>query len=212
MLLERSGKMKIKRFQCGPIMENGYLIYQRDGGKCWIIDPGYRPELYEKFIEEHQLNLEEILLTHCHDDHIAAAPALMKKYQCPAAMHEADMMSCSLPIDDLFEEGDVYSISDGPEEEFFLVLHTPGHTPGSVCFLSKKSRVCFTGDTLFDTDLGRTDLPGGKEEEMVQSVKLLNDQLADDIQIYPGHEDSSIMKDVRKYNSEFLDLLAGKSR
>jgi glyoxylase-like metal-dependent hydrolase (beta-lactamase superfamily II) len=78
--------------------------------------------------------------------------------------------------------------------------------------LSKKSRVCFTGDTLFDTDLGRTDLPGGKEEEMVQSVKLLNDQLADDIQIYPGHEDSSIMKDVRKYNSEFLDLLAGKSR
>ncbi|MGN1382193.1 MAG: MBL fold metallo-hydrolase [Eubacterium sp.] len=204
--------MKIKRFQCGPIMENGYLIYQRDGGKCWIIDPGYRPELYEAFIDEHQLNLEEILLTHCHDDHIGAAADLMKKYECPAAMHEADMLRCNLPIDDLFEEGDVYSISDGSEEEFFLVLHTPGHTPGSVCFLSKKSGVCFTGDTLFDTDLGRTDLPGGNEEEMVQSVKLLNDQLSDDIHIFPGHEGDSTMKDVRKFNTEFQALLAGKSR
>ncbi len=204
--------MKIKRFQCGPILENGYLIYQHDHGKCWIIDPGYQPKLYEDFMLEHDLHLREILLTHRHDDHIGAALPLMQEYECPAAMHKEDMLGCMLPIDQLFEEEDVISISDGDDEEFLLVLHTPGHTKGSVCFYSRKSRVCFTGDTLFDTDLGRTDLPGGREADMIRSVRLLDKRLADDVHIYPGHEGDCTMKDVRQYNGEFLALLSGHSR
>ena len=204
--------MIIQRFQCGPILENGYVIYQHDHGKCWIIDPGYEPEQYVRFMQEHDLGVQEILLTHRHDDHIGAAKALMKRFQCTAAMHKEDMLSCSLPVDHLFQKNDVYSISDGNDEEFLLVLHTPGHTRGSVCFLSRKSKVCFTGDTLFDTDLGRTDLPGGCEEEMVRSVQLLDEQLRDDIHIYPGHEGDCTMRDVRMNNVEFLALLHGQSR
>lgn len=209
---EEKWKMKIQRFQCGPILENGYVIYQHDRGKCWVIDPGYEPELYIRFMKEHQLELQEILLTHRHDDHTGAAAALMRKYECPAAMHEEDMLNCRLPVDDLLHEGDVISISDGSDEEFLLVLHTPGHTQGSVCFLSRQSRVCFTGDTLFDTDLGRTDLPGGSEEEMTSSVQKLERQLQDDIHIYPGHEGDCTMGYVRAYNKEFQALLAGRRR
>lgn len=204
--------MLIKRFQCGSIMENGYLLYHSDGGRCWIIDPGYHPELYEKYITEHHLDLREILLTHRHEDHIGAVAALMKRYHCPAAMHQDDLLDCDLPVDHILRNRDVINIGDSNYHDFLLVLHTPGHTQGSVCFLSNKTKVCFTGDTLFDTDLGRTDLAGGSEQEMIRSVKLLDQELEDDIQVLPGHETSAKMSFVRKENKEFLALLEGRSR
>ena len=97
-------------------------------------------------------------------------------------------------------------------DERFSVQHTPGHTKGSVCFLFRKSRACFTGDTVFNVDLGRTDLEDGSFEEMCESILQVADHWAGDITIYPGHGDSCTMKTVRRINQEFIDIVAKAGR
>lgn len=93
------------------------------------------------------------------------------------------------------------------EGEEIRVIHTPGHTGGSVCFMSEKSKVCFTGDTIFNVDLGRTDLEGGSEEEMIDSILNIIDKWPNDIMIYPGHGDGCTMKKARQINTEFNDIV-----
>jgi len=123
-------------------------------------------------------------------------------------MHEADAYVYGGHIDRMLKDGDTFDL----EGEELVVISTPGHTKGSICIMSKKSLVCFTGDTIFDTDLGRTDLPGGSEEDMEHSIRDIIDKWENDIIIYPGHEDGCNMKMVRKYNTEFLALRDGHER
>ena len=99
-----------------------------------------------------------------------------------------------------------------PDGEVLQVIHTPGHTMGSVCFLSEKSKVIFTGDTIFDTDLGRTDLEDGSPEAMIQTCRNVINHWSNEYTIYPGHDGSATMKQVRKYNQEFLDCLEENQR
>lgn len=198
--------MKIKRFIGGMLESNGYVIYQQDGGDCYIIDPGYRPKVFIEFVREHDLNLCGILLTHYHYDHVGAVERIREAFGCRVYLHTGDCDPYGKPVDVYLEDGDVIDL----EGESIVVISTPGHTKGSVCFLSQKSKVCFTGDTVFPADLGRTDFEGGSPEEMRDSILNKANQWSNDITIYPGHENDCTMKQVRRNNREFLDIIEGK--
>lgn len=195
--------MKIKRFIGGNLESNGYVLYDKQGGDAFIIDPGYLPERFLKACQELDVTVQGILLTHHHYDHVGAVERLKKEWDCKVYLHWQDADQYKKQVDGMLEDGDIFFI--GTEE--LCVVHTPGHTHGSVCFISEKSKCIFTGDTIFDTDLGRTDLEDGSEEEMRHSVQKILSQWGNEMTIYPGHGDRATMKYVRAHNREYLDLL-----
>ncbi len=200
--------MKIKRFICGNLAENGYVIYNREGGECFVIDPGAAAKQFITFIVEKMLIPKGILLTHMHNDHTGAVDAIATAFSCPVFMHAKDAAVYRGNVDTKIEGGEIFAL----EDEKIEVIHTPGHTHGSVCFMCAKSRVCFTGDTIFDTDLGRTDLSGGSETEMKRSITDVISRWENDITIYPGHDENANMKAVRRYNTEYLAIVRGEDR
>ena len=195
--------MKFKRFIGGMLESNGYVLYQQEGGDCYVVDPGYSSKTFINYIEEMNLNLKGILLTHYHSDHVGAVRKLSDHCQCPVALHRGDVDLYRDPVDIILEDGMTFDL----EGETITVVHTPGHTSGSVCFYSEKSKLAFTGDTIFNVDLGRTDLKGGSEVEMINSCKEIIDKWSNEIFIYPGHGDGCNMKKVRKINHEFLSIV-----
>lgn len=195
--------MKIKRFVGGSLKSNCYIINNAKGAYCYVIDPGYEPARIIKYIEENSLNPVGIILTHHHHDHTGAASKVAEHFDCPVMMSMEDSLMYRGKVDKYLADGDVLSMNG---EELSIVL-TPGHTHGSICIISNESRVVFTGDTIFDTDLGRTDLEDGSETEMTDSCKKVIDNWPNDYRIYPGHDESATMKQVRTYNSEFLQCL-----
>lgn len=195
--------MKIKRIVGGNLESNGYIIYQKEGGSCFIIDPGYNGDKFAKLIKELKLKPEGILLTHHHYDHTGAADRVRELTDAPIYMHWGDLDIYKDSVDVTMEDGMSLDL-DGEE---IIVLHTPGHTEGGVCFYSHKSKVAFTGDTIFNVDLGRTDLKDGCDYKMEESIRDIVDKWGNDITIYPGHGDSCNMKFVRRYNREFLDIV-----
>lgn len=199
--------MKIKRFIGGLLESNGYIIYQQDGGEAFLIDPGYNSKVFIEYIKEHDFTLKGILLTHHHYDHVGVADRVKAVFDCPVYLHRRD---CDIYFREFKKNADIY-MEDGDvfdlEGEKIRVIHTPGHTGGGVCFMSDKSKVCFTGDTIFNVDLGRTDLEGGSEQEMRDSILNIIDKWPNDIMIYPGHGDGCTMKKVRQINTEFLDIV-----
>lgn len=194
--------MKIKRFIGGALMSNGYIIYDNEESSCFIIDSGYNPKKFVNFVNENNLQCKGIILTHLHHDHCGAAEAVADKLDCQIMMGELDAFSYNGRVDVKLSDGDILKLGD----EELSVINTPGHTKGSICIMSQKSRVCFTGDTIFDTDLGRTDLDGGSEKDMYDSIVNVIDKWDNDITIYPGHDNGCTMKKVRIYNSEFIAL------
>lgn len=195
--------MKIKRFIGGILESNGYVLYRQEGGDCYVVDPGYSSKTFIKYIEETDLKIKGILLTHHHTDHVGAVKKLSAHFGCPVALHREDIDLYRQPVDIPLEDGMTFDL----EGEIIKVVHTPGHTAGSVCFFSEKSKLAFTGDTIFNVDLGRTDLQGGSEKAMINSCKNIIDKWSNEIFIYPGHGDGCNMKKVRKINHEFLNIV-----
>ena len=195
--------MKIKRFTGGTLESNGYVLYVREGGSCFIIDPGYDPKVFLVYIRDMKLDLKGIILTHHHYDHTGAVDRIKNETGCPVYLHREDCDMYGNQVDVYMEDSDIID-QDGVQLE---VIHTPGHTRGSVCIFDGKDRVCFTGDTIFNVDLGRTDLEDGSEEQMVRSITEIIDRWPNDIMIYPGHGDGCTMKKVRKINREFTDII-----
>ena len=195
--------MKIKRFTGGTLESNGYVLYVREGGSCFIIDPGYDPKVFLVYIRDMKLDLKGIILTHHHYDHTGAVDRIKNETGCPVYLHREDCDMYGTQVDVYMEDSDIIDL-DGVQLE---VIHTPGHTRGSVCIFDGKDRVCFTGDTIFNVDLGRTDLEDGSEEQMIRSITEIIDRWPNDIMIYPGHGDGCTMKKVRKINREFTDII-----
>lgn len=198
--------MKIKRFIGGMLESNGYVIFQKEGGEAFLIDPGYNSKVFIEYIKAQAFTLKGILLTHHHYDHVGAVERVRDVFDCPVYLHRRDCDMYRKKVDVYMEDGDILYL----EDEAIKVINTPGHTHGSVCFYSEKSRLCFTGDTIFNVDLGRTDLEDGSENEMCDSIVNIIDKWPNDIMIYPGHGDGCTMKKVRKINNEFLELTEGK--
>jgi len=211
MLISPMTKKSITRLIVGFISTNCW-IYQYDEKKCAIIDPGDEAGKIISTLNKLSLVPEYILLTHGHFDHIIAVPQLVQSFSVKPkiAIHRLDseylgkdaykthrnsikfaMGNTSFldslwndipPADCLLEDGDIV----GP----FLTLHTGGHTPGSICFWDKSEGALFTGDTLFKGTYGRTDLPGGNETEIQNSLSRLF-AMESSIKVYPGHEETT---------------------
>jgi glyoxylase-like metal-dependent hydrolase (beta-lactamase superfamily II) len=171
--------MEIKTLVVGPISTNCYLI--SSGKELAIIDPGANSKKILKEIENLGFKVKYIILTHSHLDHISAAQEMKRETGAKILAHEIERYSLNFPVDISLKEGDEIKIG----KEILKVLHTPGHTPGSICLLSKD--FVFTGDTLFKEGVGRTDLPGGSQIQLEKSLQKLSRFLKPGMKIYPGH-------------------------
>lgn len=192
--------LKIEKFELGPIGTNAYLLSTEDGSRGVIIDPGMNPKPLIKRING--MEIEAILLTHAHFDHIGGVDEIRKLKGCPVYLHdaEADWLtdakkngSARWPeLGALIEsEPAEYALDEGMTlmllgDEKLQVFHTPGHSPGSVSFLYAGKHL-FSGDVLFKMSVGRTDLPGGNERQLLDSIHGTLFDFDDDVQVYPGH-------------------------
>ena len=191
--------LKMKTLPLGAYQTNCYLVWDENSPSCVVIDPGYEPDAV--LLEAKKLGKEiaAILLTHGHFDHVGAVRDLAAETDCPVYIHEADlsmpqqMTAGPLYHTNLCGEGDRLELAGLS----FKVLHTPGHTPGSVCYMCEN--VIFSGDTLFWGSCGRTDLPGGSWSTIQASLKRLAG-LPGDFDVYPGHGDATKLSFERKYN------------
>ena len=181
----------------GSFQTNTYIL--QNGSRCVIIDPGYEPDTIESFLQAHKLTADAILLTHGHFDHVGGVRQLAADLECPVYIHEADLAlppqltAGTLYYTDLYAEGDTVS----PAGLDIRVLHTPGHTPGSVCLLCENNM--FSGDTLFAGGCGRTDLPGGSWTTIAKSLKRLA-ALEENYRVWPGHAEPTTLDGEKKYN------------
>lgn len=188
---------------------NSYIV-SSICNNCVLIDaPADADYIYSK-IKLHNLTLKKILLTHGHFDHIGAVADLVDKTNCSVYIHEDDLeklLSGDGKVARYFGNVQVRSVSNVKtftdhdviklDEMKFDVLHTPGHTEGSSCFILDMN--IFTGDTLFSRSVGRTDLPGGDTAVLMQSLKKIYD-LPGNLTMYPGHMSTSTLDQERHYN------------
>ncbi|MDR2088347.1 MAG: MBL fold metallo-hydrolase [Clostridiales Family XIII bacterium] len=200
--------MEIKRFVGGNLESNGYIIFEKGGDGCYVVDPGYSGEKFLRAAEEAGLRILGILLTHHHHDHVGGVRKIRSAADCPVHMHKDDAGPYKDAVDVLLAGGE--SIPLGGES--LRVLHTPGHTRGSVCFYSERGKAAFTGDTIFNVDLGRTDLEGGSGAAMERSVRETVSVWPNDTMIYPGHGDPCNMRFVRVHNGEYLEIMGEADR
>ena len=188
--------MNIQKLTLGLYQTNIYIL--SNDTEAVVIDPGYEPDIILDALEGKEL--KAILLTHGHFDHVGAVKELVAETGCKVYIHAADL---SLPpmitagqlyYTHTYAEGDTVSPIEGAE---LHVLHTPGHTPGSVCLLLGDQM--FSGDTLFEGSCGRMDLPGGDQLQMHQSLNRLV-SLQADYHIHPGHGGSTTLAAEKRYN------------
>lgn len=210
--------MRIESFILGMYQTNTYVIYDENTQEALIIDPGDRAKTVIQFLRKKSLKLMGIVLTHHHVDHVGAVVELKKEYGCPVCIHKKDVQGLNelashsmrlynkkieVQPDQLLKEGD--TISAG--HVTLKVIHTPGHTPGSICLQVVGEKVVFTGDTLFADGIGRTDLKGGNEMAIRRSLVEKVSKWDDDVRVYPGHDSSATMAQVRAHNHLFRSIV-----
>lgn len=198
--------MIIKKIVVGPLESNCYIVGDEDTRGAFIIDPGADYRKIKNLIDKNELKPRAIINTHGHGDHIASN----EDFGVPVWIHRLDAEFLKDPSKNLsgafgfllktrsasrlLEHGDILAIGNYTLE----VIHTPGHTPGSICL--KGDRVIFTGDTLFCQGIGRTDFEYGSEEDIMRSIKERLFTLDDSYIIYPGHGPNSTIGNERQNN------------
>jgi glyoxylase-like metal-dependent hydrolase (beta-lactamase superfamily II) len=210
----------IQKFTFNPFQENSYIVYNEDK-KAIIIDPGmYEPnefKLFFKFIEQHELEPMMLLNTHTHLDHVFGNAKVLNQFQIPFGFHELDKV--------VFESANAVGLMYGipfdqsPEPTFYIrenetiqlgkdsfkILLTPGHSPGSVCFYNQTQNVLISGDVLFQQSIGRTDLPGGNYETLMNSIHTELMALPNETIVYSGHGPETTIGSERM-NNPFLTM------
>ena len=202
--------LNMKTLVVGALGVNCYILHEEGSSEAAAIDPGGSEEAVWQQLQEEGLNLKAILNTHAHADHIGAIDFLRDKTGAKLYIHEADapmlldarknlsafmgMPIVTRPADVLLKGGEVLEIGGMK----FTVLHTPGHSPGGVCYLMG-DRV-FSGDTLFAESVGRTDFPGSSTEALLTSVKEKLMTLLDELAVYCGHGPATTIGHERKSN------------
>jgi len=199
----------VERLVLGSFETNCYIVGSESAGEGMIIDPADKAGEIMKKVEDLKLDIKLTLLTHGHMDHIGALADVKRATGAEVAVHgdDAESMRSKLmrmlfglsyptppPPDRLLKDGDSIDIGD----LHFSVLHTPGHTPGGICLLGEG--VVFSGDTLFNSSVGRTDLPGGSYEKLMGSIQTKLMMLPDDTIVYPGHGPDTTIGAERRGN------------
>lgn len=175
--------MEIKHLIVGELGTNCYLLIS--GNELGIIDPGGEADKILKEVEKAKAKPKYIINTHCHSDHILANEKIRKETRAKILIHEAEKDFISFEADRFLKNEEEIKIGVGDSPSILKVLHTPGHTQGSICLLGEN--VVFTGDTLFKDGHGRTDLPGGSQKDMEESLEKLSKLLKPGVIVYPGH-------------------------
>ncbi|MGL5626144.1 MAG: MBL fold metallo-hydrolase [Candidatus Rhabdochlamydia sp.] len=197
--------MIVKRFSTGPIETNSYLLACPSSKLAVVIDVGQgSAKELDFYAEVHELKIEKILLTHSHWDHIADVAFLKNHLHIPVYIHQDDATNMQDPgsdglpllipiqgvkVDHYLKDGEIIDVGS----LHVKVIHTPGHTPGGVCFYVEKQKVLFSGDTLFQGAIGRIDLPTARPLEMLGSLKKL-EALPENTNVYPGHGEKTTIK------------------
>ncbi len=205
--------MIVKRVEVGALHTNCYIVKSTESRDAVVIDPGSDLTVIQDALHRADAVCRLILLTHGHFDHILEVGNL-RGTSVPVAIHEKDahmlterdMFSAIIPYDPRPFEPAEYTFSKEGEYSIagfdFYVIPTPGHTPGSVCYVF--DGMMFTGDTLFRNSIGRTDL-GGSETDLMRSLRALKN-LPGDYEIFPGHDKPSTLSEERARNPYLKNL------
>lgn len=198
-------------YSLGALETNAYVVVDAERTRAVVIDPGTADAALQRKLDG--LKVEAILLTHAHFDHIGGVDALRKRYGCPVYIHALEQgwltdaaKNGSLrwaqvtppivtdPAEHLLADGQTLELLG----ETFKVLHTPGHSPGSVGFLV--GDLLFAGDALFRRSVGRTDLPGGNQDQLFKAIREKLYTLPDDVIVLPGHGPDTTIGEEKKGN------------
>ncbi len=191
--------LNVEILPLGAYQTNCYLAWGEGSDDCIVIDPGYTPEIVLGKASDLGKTVCAVLLTHGHFDHVGGVKGIAERLGCPVYIHEKElsqpeeMTAGPLYYTCAYGEGDVLTLAGLS----MRVLHTPGHTQGSVCLLVEDTM--FSGDTLFMESCGRTDLPGGNWSQMMASLDRLKN-LPGDYRVYPGHGPATRLSEERQFN------------
>jgi hydroxyacylglutathione hydrolase len=193
-VVEKNETLQIERIETSPFGTNAYIVACEATGECVLIDaPGDAERILDRM---EGVNPSCILITHRHMDHTGALQRLKDELNLPVAAHIADAENLPIQADMLLEEGNIVSFGNITLE----VLHTPGHTPGSVCFLT--GGILLAGDTIFPGGPGKTGTPEDFRQ-IIQSLEQKIFVLSDDTKIYPGHGELTTVKEAKEEYAVF---------
>lgn len=209
--------MKLTPMTFNPFGEMTYILWHEDGQDAFVVDPGmmddFEKGIFSSFVETHALKITKVLLTHLHIDHVMGAQWVADKYHASIEYNSKDeilsgrltdqaiMFGLNLRVDKLcadanLVDGDTLTLNG----EEIKVLETPGHSLGSLSFYLPESNKLLSGDALFAMSIGRTDLPGGNFDQLINSINKKIMTLPESTVIYPGHGDCTTVGDEKMYN------------
>jgi len=207
----------IECFSVGLLETNCYLFWDRNSHDAVIIDPGAEDKRILHTIQKEQLKLLAIVNTHGHGDHIGANRLIKTYTNAPILIHRADRPMLTNPVLNLSQRFGFGITSPDADQELtcnerlvvgnyeLTIFETPGHSPGSICLFVKKESVIFTGDTLFYHSIGRTDIPGGDFQQIMNSIQTQLMTLSDKTVVFPGHGPKTTIGCERKQNPFLVD-------
>lgn len=203
-------KVIIKQLMLGMIQTNTYIVYDDEKKMAVVIDPADEAGKIIKLLEDNELKMAAVLLTHGHFDHIGAVDALRTEYGMPVYAYALEQntlespeinlspmisKNISIKADKYVNDNQIINIGDMK----IKVIYTPGHTIGSCCYYIESEEILFSGDTLFASSHGRTDFPTGSQSSIIHSIqdKLL--KLSDNVKVFPGHDMQTTIGDERGF-------------
>jgi glyoxylase-like metal-dependent hydrolase (beta-lactamase superfamily II) len=207
--------IQIQTFTFNPLQENTYLLYDETGA-CVIIDPGcyekHEKQALESFIQSKELKVTHLLNTHGHIDHVLGNAFVKQTFGVPLYIHPTDEATLRAvqtyapnwgfvqyepaQPDHYLNEGNIVTFANSTLE----VLFVPGHAPGHIAFYNAAQKICIGGDVLFRGSIGRTDMPGGNFDTLIESIQTKLFPLGDEVVVYPGHGGSTTIGHEKRYN------------
>ena len=212
--------IQIKSFTFNAFSENTYILFD-DNKNAIVFDPGcytvQEQKILKKFIDDNELNVQKLINTHCHLDHIFGNSFIADTYHVALQCHKNEI----LVLQRAHIAGDLFGVPVAPQPEFpadysgfiedndiievgkikLQAILAPGHSPGSLCFYSDEEKFMIGGDVLFYGSIGRSDLPGGNHNQLIHSIKTRLLTLPEDVKIYPGHGPATTIGLEKRYNS-----------
>ena len=203
--------MEITQFVIGMIGTNSYIVSREGTGECVLIDPAVYSEEMVSYIQRKGLHVQAIILTHGHFDHIMGIDGFLEVFPVPVYAHKEEALllndassNASVSYGEAYTYSGAEYVEDGQKLYLagilFEVLYTPGHTIGGCCYYVAEVDVVFSGDTLFQAFIGRTDFPTGNSSQLVRSIREKLLVLPDETRVYPGHLDETTIGYEKKYN------------